>query len=400
MTELTVQERETAHTLPPLAGEMTVAAMGLAGTAAAQRWRGADAYDGLWFPWPRPLVGGRRRRQVLVQLHARSPLDFRPLYRRSHPLIPKALGLYGTVGLRIHRLTGDPVARALALDALDVLMDDRTAGDRAWGYHWDVQTRWSFYPAHSPNIVVTATSAMALHEAGRWTGRDDMRARARAAAEWVLEQLYLPDEEMFVYHPGTRVLIHNANLLGAALVHEVLGADSAAREAVSRSVARTLAQQSPDGSWPYGEGGNLGWVDSFHSANVLDSLCRVSGVGRGVAEALQRGARHYERFFDASGRARLWADRPYPEDAHSAGTGMSALATLMERGLASRELLERVARRTLRANLRDGHAVYRRYRWLRTRVHYIRWADAHVALGLADGATALAAGRQRLVRVV
>src|SRR5690242_9283678 len=126
--------------------------MTLGRSAAAAGWRGPDAYDGLWFDWPAPLVGGRRRRQVFMQLHARSPIDFRPLYRRRHPLIPKALGIFGSVGLRAHRLTGDPAAKALALDALETLAADRTAGDRAWGYHWDMQTRWSFYPAGSPNV--------------------------------------------------------------------------------------------------------------------------------------------------------------------------------------------------------------------------------------------------------
>jgi hypothetical protein len=35
--------------------------------------------------------------------------------------------------------------------------------------------------------------------------------------------------------------------------------------------------------------------------------------------------------------------------------------------------------------------VYRRYGPLRTTVRYLRWADAHVALGLTDAAAALAA---------
>ena len=39
-----------------------------------------------------------------MQLHARSPVDIRRLYRRSHPLIPKALGIFGSVGLRAHAL--------------------------------------------------------------------------------------------------------------------------------------------------------------------------------------------------------------------------------------------------------------------------------------------------------
>ena len=52
-------------------------------------------------------------------------------------------------------------------------------------------------------------------------------------------------------------------------------------------------------------------------------------------------------------------------------------------------ILARVTRRTVTAGLRNGHAVARRYRWGRTTTHYLRWCDAHVALGLADAALAL-----------
>ena len=104
---------------------------------------------------------------------------------------------------------------------------------------------------------------------------------------------------------------------------------------------------------------------------------------------MERGAEYYRGFFDATGRAQLWANRRYPEDAHSAGTALTTLAVLLRRGLVDRELLERVATRVLDAGLADGHAVYRRYRWGHTRVQYLRWSDAHVALGLVDAASAL-----------
>jgi hypothetical protein len=365
---------------------MVAAALGLTEIAAAQRWRGPDPYDGLWWRWPAVIAGGRRRRQMLIQLHARSPVDLRRLYRRTHPLVPKALGVYGSVGLRLHRLSGEERARVLALDALETLMADRTAGHRGWGYPWDMQTRWSFFPAGTPNVVVTAFGADGLHEAAKAADRGDMGARAQAAAEWVLDELWLPDEGFFAYHRGTRTNIHNANLLGAWLVQLRLGRDPAAREAVGRALERTLAAQSADGSWPYGEGRNLRWVDSFHSGYVLTCLARLSELDPRIDEALERGAGHYERFFDVAGRAKLWADRRYPEDAHSAGTGMSTLAVLAERGLVDPELLQRVARRTLLMGVRDGHAVHRRYGRFRSRPAYLRWADAHLALGLADGA--------------
>jgi hypothetical protein len=43
----------------------------------------------------------------------------------------------------------------------------------------------------------------------------------------------------------------------------------------------------------------------------------------------------------------------------------------------------------LAAGLAGGHAVHRRHRWGRTRVRYVRWCDAHVALGLVDAAAVM-----------
>jgi hypothetical protein len=364
-----------------LASRCIAAALALTEQAARSDFRGPDPFDALWFPWPSVLVGGRRRRQALIQLHSRAPFDLRRLYRRRHPQIAKALGVFGSVGLRAHRLTGDARPRELGEYALALLDADRTAGPRAWGYPWDMQTRWSFYPAGTPNVVATAFAAGALLEAG-----DDHAARARDAAQWALDELWVEPEGYFGYHPGRPVNIHNASLLGAWLVH---AAGVGGGDRVQRAIGRTLNAQRPDGSWPYGEGANLGWSDSFHTGYVLICLDRMRDADPRIEESVARGAVHYERFFDAAGRALLWDNQPYPEDAHSAGTGLTALALLHRRGLVERELVERVARRVLDAGLHRGRAVHRRYRVGRTSVRYLRWCDAHVALGLVDAATVL-----------
>jgi hypothetical protein len=122
---------------------------------------------------------------------------------------------------------------------------------------------------------------------------------------------------------------------------------------------------------------------------VLVCLDRLRGVDPRIEESVARAGAHYARFFDAAGRALLWQGRPYPEDAHSAGTGLTTLALLHRRGLVERELVERIALRVLDAGLRRDRAVHRRYRAGRTTVRYLRWCDAHVALGLVDAAAAL-----------
>jgi hypothetical protein len=368
-----------------LATRCLEAAEALLASAADADFRGPDPFDALWFPWPSVLVGGRRRRQALIQLHARAPVDLRKAYRRRHPRIAKALGVFGSVGMRIARLNGSERARELGARALTLLDADRSAGPRAWGYPWDMQTRWSFYAAGTPNVVATAFAAGALVEAG-----DQHHAsRARDATAWALEELWIEPEGYFGYHPGRPVNIHNASLLGAWLVHVAGDGAGAASERVRRAVERTLDVQRADGSWPYGEGPNLGWSDSFHTGYVLTSLDRIRAVDVRIDEAVARGASHYQRFFDPAGRAQLWATKPYPEDGHSAGTGLTTLALLHRRGLIERAFLERVCRRVLTSVLNRGRAVHRRYRRGQSTVCYLRWCDGHVALGLIDAAAVL-----------
>ncbi len=370
---------------------LTDAALGLTERAAAAQWRGPDPYDGLWWHRRRIIVGGRRRRQVVTQLYVRSPIDIRRMYRRRHAIVPKGLALFASASLRINALTGDERARELALDALEILATDQRAGPCAWGYHWDVQTRWSFYPAGSPSVVNSAFVIGALLEAERDAGRTEFGDHARRAARWILENLWIEPEGFFAYHPHSRANIHNANLLGAWSVWAALGDDTAVQERTRRAVERTLAGQRADGSWPYGEGtGRLGWADSFHSGYVLTCLERLRALDSSIEDAVARGARFYERFFGPSGEAQLWAHRRYPEDGHSAGTGLSTLALLLRSGQVERELVERVAQRLLSTGLREGHVVFRRYRRnLRTFVRYLRWCDAHAALGLVDAALAM-----------
>ena len=307
-------------------------------------------------------------------------------------MIPKALGLFASSAVRLWQLSGDERYRALALDALDTLDSDRSAGDAAWGYWWDMQTRWSFYPAGSPNIVVTAFAATGFQDAADALGVERYAERARLAAQWVREVLWFPDSQFFAYHPGSTVLIHNANLLGAALVRRCIPDDPVPELAL----VPTLAAQASDGSWPYGSStDNLGFVDSFHSGYVLSCLAPFAARAD-VRAALERGASYYtSRFFDERGRAPLWPDRVYPEDAHSAGTALSTLVLLCRLDLADRELLERVTDRVLSHVVRGDHVVHRRGRLIRSTVRYVRWCDAHVALGLSAAADLFAAPPRR-----
>jgi hypothetical protein len=364
------------------------AADALLTSAGAAGWRGPDPYDALWQgSWPRWIASRPRGRQVLLQLHARSPVDLRRVYRREHPRIAKALALFGQTAVRLHHVTGEARYRAIAEDALGTLYDDRSAGDAAWGYPFDTQTRWSFYRAGSPNVVVTAFSVFALLEGAAALDRPDWRARAEAAARWIAETLWLPEERAFAYHEGSSTVIHNASLLGARAVHAALG--DAHGDRLVAAAWRTLERQDSDGSWPYGDEPGLEFVDGFHTGYVLDSLVDLLDLVPDAESAIAHGAAYYRAHcFGPRGEAWLWPDTPKPEDAHAAGTALSTLTLLGKHGWGDPALLDRVTERVMTSTVRDGHAVCRRWGPVRTTVRYIRWCDAHIAAGLSAVAQA------------
>jgi hypothetical protein len=372
---------------PELAAEAAQLATRLCVVACKAGWSGPDPYDALWWEhWPRLLTGTKRGRQFLIQAHARSPVDFRPLYRRRHPMISKTLAVFGLAATRLHIGGGrDGRHCEVAQDALGRLVKDHSSGTPGFGYPFPVQTRWSFYPAQTPNAIATAFGGLALDEAGRTFQERRWEERAHRAADWALEALWHEPDGWFVYHPRSRALIHNANLLVARLVWRLARGDVVARERVGKALARTLAARRSDGTFPYGEGSGLEWADSFHTGYVLESLADLIELDSGVEPALRRGTESYvERFFGPAGEAYLWPGRRYPQDGHSAGTALTTLSALAAHGVIEAERMDPIARRVAAHVIRDGHAVHRRHRLGATRVAYVRWCSAHVALGLAS----------------
>lgn len=374
-----------------LASRLSACASQIVTRAQSLQWRGPDPYDGLFWSWPKVLTAGTRRRQAIVQLHARSPIDFRVLRRGPRPRLAKTLALFTRAALLLARDGDFDVMRAIAAESAQALHHDRAAGPDAWGYPFAVQTRWSYYPANSPNVVVTSFAIESLLLAAAKLGEPAFAERATRAGEWLYEKLHRARGH-FAYHEHSDALIHNANLLAAAAARIALGDDSL----IAPAVELTLDAQKPDGSFPYGEGEGLQFVDSFHTAYVLTSLMSLAHVDPAIEDAITRGARYWtEHFFDARGRALLWPDKPYPEDGHSTGTALSTLALLADIDVSFRPLLRSVAERTLSSMVEDGRGIHRRYRYGRTGVNYLRWCDGHIAAGVAATADQLSSQSSR-----
>jgi hypothetical protein len=266
------------------------------------------------------------------------------------------------------------------------------AGDGVgWGYPFDVQTRWGYYPHTSPNAVVTSFAAHALMDVdelapGAGFGPSVDAALAYAGSQLAVEQ---GSEGFFAYYEGSNAAIHNASLLVAS-VFARRGRFEEARPALRYSLTRQL----PDGSWPYGDAPGLGWVDGYHTAFILWALDQASVLpeeAQSTVEALARGLDFFlGKLVDDDGVVRASPEARYPVDIHACSSSVWALSALHGRDPRALKAAERVLAWTL-ANMRrnDGRFAFQRRRLFRASVPYARWSDGHMLLALAEflGAT-------------
>lgn len=352
---------------------------------------GFDPYDGLSGTRVPAWVRSRRSRQVVVQLRKRVPVLVDGVFGITPRRFAKADGAFLSAASRcVHAQSGALDGGAVSdIARRRLISKDARMADGAWGYEFDVQTRWAFYPAGSPNLIATVFVARGLGTAG--IALDDVALVGEMAksAEFLRSQLLGESEpSYFRYTLTSDRLVHNANLLGAGLCG-MAGALGGQDDLVGISTAcamTSVGAQRADGSWLYGEGASLGWADNFHTAYNLDGLLQIwlATGDSAVRASLDRGVEHWVRdFFGPAGEPKYYPNNAYPYDIHSAGTAVDVAARLATWGWHTAGLAERVAAWT-KMNLVDsstGRVYYQKHRLWTDKRYFVRWGAAHWALG-------------------
>lgn len=370
-----------------------------------RNWRGYDPYDALNSPAAALLtLGSRSGRRALTQAVKLSPLNLRPLLAIRPDWNAKAIGLVSSAYVKL-AAAGDATARREADRWLGWLALNHSgdAAGNAWGYHFDVQTRFFFYRRGTPNTIATSFVAQAfldaveLLDAGRWS------EPALAASRFLTARMLAtgPRGSYFRYLPEENELVHNANLMACAVLARTANA-LGEREFVGtarEALATSLVAQREDGSWPYAAGLHGDWVDNFHTGYVLESLARCADLEPAAREPLEHGLDYWEReLFMPDGTPMYAPGRPYPLDAHCYATAIDTWLAVAERRPGALERAERIARLLLERMLDPAGFVYFQQRRLWTnRVPFVRWTTAPSfralagLLGRRRGAAALGA---------
>jgi hypothetical protein len=250
----------------------------------ANEWAGYDPYDALnsrLFAAV-PMLDRRIPRLVLTQTLKRLPVNVRPLLAIPKTQNPKALALFLSAFIKLHRI-GMKDQQELIAFMIQRLGALRSAGNAysCWGYSFPWQTRTIVVPSGAPNLVCTTFVANALFDAYDHCPDSQCLNMALSAAEYVLNELYWTEGSAasFSYPlPSLRSEVHNANFLAAALLGRAYSHTSDNKFLLpALQVARcSAAKQQADGSWYYGEAASQRWIDNFHTGYNLCALRDLS----------------------------------------------------------------------------------------------------------------------------
>jgi hypothetical protein len=353
-----------------------------------------DPFDGL-DAWVRPLAIGKLGRQLLLQGVKRFPLNLRPLLGVKPATNSKAMGYFARADLKLLRATGDRLWQGKARGCLEWLKANRSPGYEhwCWGNHTDYQSRVFYLPKGEPTVVGTVHIGHAFLDAWEALGDKSDLEVAEGVCGFIMNDLEHHPEDNGVcisYAPGGYYPVHNASMLAAAVLARTYShtGDESLRRAARDAVAYTAAAQRTDGSWWYGEADNLRWIDSFHTAYVLDALWWYMASTRDWQHrsAYERGAHFFvESFFLDDGTPKYYADQTYPVDIQCAAQAIETLTLLAREWDESCWMLaDRVANWTI-AKMQDatGYFYFQRGRGWANKTPMLHWGQATMLNALA-----------------
>lgn len=363
--------------------------------AQTRGFAGWDPYDALNSPLARLLSFGTKSGRIAwTQFFRRSPINTRSLFAVPKRLNAKGLGLFLEAYSKLYAEQRDPTLLLVIKDLLVKLNDLQSSGwaGNCWGYPFDWQSQAAFVPAGTPTIVNTSFIGHALLDCHERTGIDGALDLALAIPPFFLKDLGRTAEDglfCFSYTPLDRNFVHNANMLAASLLAR-LGKHANNMEwlhVARQSMAHSMENQRPDGSWPYAETDFQNWTDSFHTGFNLEALrwfLRLGDAPPLWQEAYHRGVKFYAgHFFLPDGTPKYYHDRVYPIDVHAPA---EAIYFFSGEGDEYRALTEKILAWML-TNLwddRKGYFYFRKTRFGTNRIPYMRWSQAWGMRALAE----------------
>ena len=359
-------------------------------------YRGYDTFDGLSSPILRPLTFETRfLRTALLQGVRRFPVNLRPILGIKREHSSKGMGFLARGFLRLYQVTGNELWADKARMTFNWLIQHRLSGysGACWGNHFDYQSRGFYLPKEVPTVVWTSLIGHAFLDGFEHLGREEYLNTAVSACEHILNDLDHWQDGKGVcisYIPTGKTWVHNANTLGASLLARAYAhtRNEQHLDLAQKAIRYTAQCQRPDYSWYYGEKENLHWVDSFHTAYVLDCFKHysMSTGDRQFDRAMKNGYDYWKHtFFLKDGTPRYYAHRTLPLDIQCSSQAIDTLVFFHDIDPDNMQLAVNIASWTMN-NMQDpsGYFYYRRYsQWLVNKTPTLHWGQATMLCAMA-----------------
>jgi hypothetical protein len=376
-----------------------------------EKYKGWDVFDGLNSKIFKrsPFYRSQILRLAWIQLFKRSFINFRRIL-----LVPKGYNAKGLALFASGLVSMDKLEEAELL--MNLLKGLVCSGyeDICWGYNFDWQARAFYVPVGKPNMVTTVFVANAFLdyvEAERMAQRadgseprannkdlnkqfllEDCVTIAQWCCEFILKELVLFEDEKtlcFGYIPGEQARVHNASMLGAALLARVYShtRNHEYYEKSKKAMAYSVAALNEDYSWPYGELAHHQFVDNFHTGYNLVALKEwMDYTGDNTWKEELRNAYKYflDTFWLGDGCPKYYHNSLYPVDIHCSAQGIVTCLKLKDYDNRSVSMAKKIAKWAIN-NMQDkeGFFYYQKTRWYTNKIPYIRWSQAWMFYALS-----------------
>jgi len=359
-----------------------------------EKYKGWDVFDGLNSKIFKlsPFYRSQTLRLAWIQLFKRSFINFRRI-----AFVPKGYNAKGLALFVSGFVSMDKLEEAkLLMNQLKCLVCSGYDG-ACWGYNFDWQARAFYVPVGKPNMVVTVFVANAFLD---YLSADYTDSKAKecldvavGACEFILNELILYEDEKtlcFGYIPGEQVGVHNANMLGAALLARVysLTKNSHFYEKSRKAMAYSIEALNKDYSWPYGELAHHQFVDNFHTGYNLVALKEWMEYTEDDMwqEELRNAYKYFlDTFWIEDGCPKYYHNSLYPIDIHCSAQGIVTCFKLKDYDDRSVPMAKKIAKWAI-DNMQDktGCFYYQKTRWYTNKIPYMRWSQAWMFYALSQ----------------
>jgi rhamnogalacturonyl hydrolase YesR len=345
-----------------------------------------EPFDGLSSPLLALTFNNHFAERVLQQIVKRSPLNIRPIIGIKPQASTKGRGYMAWGYLNLFRQKEDESYKRRAVSLLDWLDQNKSPyySAHSWGNHFPFSGRTLRTRRLEPIIVWTSLIGQVFLDAYELLAEPKYLEISKSVCDWIMNvpKENTPSGLCLSYVAFEQVSIHNANLLGAAMLARtgILCGNDDYLGIARRAVAYSCSRQREDGSWYYAEAPNCHWIDNFHTGYNLDSLkCYKESTGDNrYDEVISKGFRFFiKNFFKPDGMPKYYHNKTFPIDIQCASQAIDTLATFGKDSPESLDLARKVARWTIdNMQGRDGHFYYKRNPLFPVRTAMLHWGQA------------------------